>query len=66
MSIRNHLFLLMTGFVLAANAAEHGIKVRLEMWEGCLCAGPKHRRSYEPCLFGPVRDVFTTVLVRRR
>lgn len=32
---------------LLAVGSEGGTNVRLEMWDGCLCAGPAHSRSYE-------------------
>jgi len=48
MNIRYHFILvLVAGFALASFAAEPTTKIRLEMWEGCLCVGPTHSRTYD-------------------
>lgn len=35
------------GLAVSAQAAPPEVKVRLEMWEGCLCVGPDHAKTYE-------------------
>ena len=38
--------MIVAGIALASFAAEPATKIRLEMWEGCLCGGPTHSRTY--------------------
>lgn len=44
-----HYFILaiVAGFGRMSFAAEPVAKIRMEMWEGCLCGGPTHSRTYE-------------------
>src|SRR4051794_18859518 len=48
MRLRYHLILvLLAGFTVASFGAEPATKVRLEVWEDCLCGSPTHSRNYE-------------------
>lgn len=48
MSLRYHFILAcVAACAFVSIAAEPAIRVRLEMWDGCLCAGPKHSRTYD-------------------
>jgi hypothetical protein len=48
MKLRYHFILaFVAGLALVSFAAESVTKVRLEMWEGCICRGPKCSRTYD-------------------